>query len=62
MSSDFRNVLAYEKHDNHPDEEGGNVLFLDGHVEFISPYSTVEELVAETQQRLDEAKKRKQKK
>ncbi len=60
LSDDFRNVLVYEKRLNHSDEEGGNVLFLDGHVEFISPYSRVEELVAETQQRLDKAKKKKQ--
>ncbi len=57
MSSDPRNVLVYEKRDNHPDEEGGNVLFIDGHVEFISPYSRVEELVAETKQRIEKKKK-----
>ena len=58
--SDPRNVLVYEKRDNHPDEEGGNVLFFDGHVEFISPYSRVERLVAETKERLDKAKKKKE--
>jgi prepilin-type processing-associated H-X9-DG protein len=41
----------YEKRGNHSDE-GGNVLFQDSHVEWITPYSRIEELVAETKERL----------
>ncbi len=44
------NVLVYEKQPYHDD--GGNVLFADLHVEYIAPYSRVEELVAETEARL----------
>ena len=54
---DPRNVVAYDKPDNH-DGEGGNVLFLDGHVDFIRPYSRIEELVAETQERLAAAQRK----
>jgi prepilin-type processing-associated H-X9-DG protein len=53
---DTRNVLLYEKQENH--EEGGNVLFQDGHVEFIKPYSRVLELVAETEARIAERRAR----
>jgi prepilin-type processing-associated H-X9-DG protein len=56
-ADDSRNVLAYEKAENH-DKEGANVLFLGGHVEFIKPYSRVEQMVAETKQRIAEAKKK----
>ncbi len=56
-ASDPRNVVLYDKRRNHTDE-GGNVLFQDAHVEWIAPYSRVEELVAETKERL--AGKRKQ--
>jgi competence protein ComGC len=45
-----RNVIAYEK-DNH-EGEGGHVLFADSHVDFITPYSKVEQLVRETKARL----------
>jgi len=34
--------------------EGGNVLFVDGHVEFVKPYSRVEELVQATKTRIAE--------
>ena len=54
---DPRNVLVYEKPENHAGE-GGNVLFLDGSVEFIRPYSRVEELVAETKRRIAEARRK----
>lgn len=46
-----QNVLLYEKKDAHLGE-GGNVLFQDSHVEFVTPYSRVEELVKETKARL----------
>ena len=54
---DPRNVLVYEKSGNHADQ-GGNVLFLDGSVEFIRPYSRVEELVAQTKRRIAEARRK----
>lgn len=53
VNDDPRNVLLYEKPENH-EGEGGNVLFDDGHVEFIKPYSAVLELVAETKRRIAE--------
>jgi hypothetical protein len=55
-----RNVLVFEKPGHHGDE-GGGVLFVDAHVEFVQPYSRVEELVRETRTRLAEeaAKRRK---
>lgn len=55
-SSEPINVLMYEKEQNHG--EGGNVLFQDGHVSFIRPYSRVEELVKETKERLAKKKKK----
>ncbi|MCB9866862.1 MAG: hypothetical protein H6816_09555 [Phycisphaerales bacterium] len=48
---DPRNVLLYEPPENH-DSEGANVLFADGHVQFIRPYSEVERRVAETKARI----------
>ncbi|MCB9856056.1 MAG: hypothetical protein H6818_10255 [Phycisphaerales bacterium] len=51
--SDPSNVLVYERRENH-DGEGVNVLFQDGHVQFIS----IEELdrrLEETRQRLEKA-------
>lgn len=51
--SDTQLVVAYER-DNHAGE-GGNVLYADGHAEFIRPYTKVAELVQDTQQRLPEA-------
>ncbi len=45
------NVLMYEKKECHSGE-GGNVLFGDDHVEWITPYSKVEQLVKKTQARL----------
>ncbi|MHC4610530.1 MAG: H-X9-DG-CTERM domain-containing protein [Planctomycetota bacterium] len=53
-----RNVLVYETAERH--EGGGGVFFLDGSVEFLEPYSDVEELVAETNQRIAEAKRRRE--
>ena len=49
--SDPTNVVMYEKEDCH-EAEGANVLFQDGQVQFIKPYSRVEELVQETRDRL----------
>ena len=54
------NVLAYDKPPNHTgqgqDEQstmcGGNVLFVDGRVEFVAPYARVRELVEQTMRRL----------
>lgn len=46
------NVLIYERESCH--EGGSSVLFLDGRVEFIEPYSRVKELVAQTRARLEE--------
>jgi prepilin-type processing-associated H-X9-DG protein len=54
LNSEPTNVLVYEKRDNH--REGGNVLFVDGHVAFIKPYNEVERLVEETKERLKKAK------
>jgi prepilin-type processing-associated H-X9-DG protein len=45
------NVLMYEKKGCHQGE-GGNVLFADCHVDWITPYSKVEKLVEETKARL----------
>lgn len=50
------NVLVYEKPGCHQNE-GGNVLFQDSHVEFIKPYEKIEQLVKKTKARL--AKKQK---
>jgi prepilin-type processing-associated H-X9-DG protein len=50
-NDDPRNVLVYEKEENHAGE-GANVLFLDGHTKFIKPYSEVEDMVEQTRQRL----------
>lgn len=44
------NVLLFEKPGGH-DDLGGNVAFVD-HVEFVRPYSRVEELVKETRERV----------
>ncbi len=52
---DPQNVLMYEKEKNH--SEGGNVLFQDGHVEYVKSYTRVEELVKETRERLAKKKK-----
>jgi prepilin-type processing-associated H-X9-DG protein len=43
-------VVIYEKRENHGGE-GANVLFGDGHVEFVKPYTRVEELVKRTRER-----------
>ncbi|MHC4063356.1 MAG: DUF4190 domain-containing protein [Planctomycetota bacterium] len=43
------NVLIYEKPECH-DGEGGSVLFVDGRVEFIEPYSQVEDLLRQTRE------------
>lgn len=50
QASDPRNVLMYERPGIHDD--GGNVLFADYHAEWVSPYSRVEQMVAETRARL----------
>lgn len=55
-SSNPNNVVMYEKEGCH-NGEGSNVLFQDGRVQFISPYSRVEQLVQETRDRLEEAQK-----
>jgi len=54
--NDPSNVLVYEKADHHGGE-GGNVLFGNGTVEFIKPYSRIEELVRETKERMKHAKR-----
>jgi prepilin-type processing-associated H-X9-DG protein len=48
---DPENVLIYEKRECHHGE-GGNVLFMDGHAQWIAPYSRIEELVIKTKARL----------
>ena len=48
--SDQRNVLVYEKETDH-DGDGGNVLFADGHVDWL-PSDKLKEAVAETMKRL----------
>ncbi len=48
QAADVRNVLVYEKRFN---EDGANVLFLDGHVQFL-PWWEVGQKVRETYQRL----------
>ncbi len=47
----YKNILAYEKPNNH-NGEGGTVVYIDGNAEFVTPYSEVEKLVKETRQRL----------
>ncbi len=54
IHSDPGNVLIYEKPGNH--DEGGNVLFVDGHVLYQRPHSLVTELVGQTRQRLAEGR------
>ncbi len=54
---DPTNVLVYEKPGCHQNE-GGNVLFQDSHVEFIKPYEKIERLVKETKERLAKKKKK----
>jgi len=49
-----RTVIVYEKKGHHPD--GGNVLLADGHVEFITPYDRVLEMVQESEARLEEVR------
>lgn len=51
------NVLIYEKKGCHQNE-GGNVLFQDAHVEFVKPYEKIERLVKETKDRLAAKKKK----
>lgn len=55
-SGDIRNVLIHEKPECH-DGEGGNVAFLDGHVEFLPP-EEIQQHVMETQQRMESEKGR----
>jgi prepilin-type processing-associated H-X9-DG protein len=47
-------VWMFERLDNH--QEGSNILFTDGHVEFIDGPEEVEELIAETRRLIAEAK------
>ncbi len=53
IKCDPQNVLVYEKEGNHHGE-GGNVLFLEGYVSFVKPYSEVKKLVEKTKWRLSE--------
>jgi prepilin-type processing-associated H-X9-DG protein len=55
LAGQMNAVWMYEKPDNHGGE-GGNVLFTDGHVEFIRGLDKLEELIAETKRRIAEAK------
>lgn len=55
-NSNSQNVLAYEKPAHHQGE-GANVLFVDGHVEFVRPESRVAELVEETRERMHRGSK-----
>lgn len=57
-SDDPTGVLIYEKKRCHGDE-GGNVLFVDGHVEFIKPYSRIKGLVDATKERIAKKKPKK---
>jgi len=50
IRSDPRNVLVYEDLSNH-DGEGGNVLFVDAHVEFLKP-PRYQQVIRDTYQRL----------
>lgn len=50
MASDPRNVLAYERPDVN-DGEGANVLFVDGHVEFMR-VDSINQVIRETYERL----------
>jgi len=61
IDDDPLNVVAYEKPGCHQNE-GGNVLFQDTHVEFVKPYSRIEQLVNETKERLAAKKKNKKQK
>jgi prepilin-type processing-associated H-X9-DG protein len=54
--SDPRWVVAYEDYPD-MDEEGANVLFMDGHVEFVKPLAHVHELVAATKEEMATHKK-----
>lgn len=47
------NVVMYDKA-RHRRRDGGTVLFLDGHAEFIRPYARVREFVEQTRQRIAE--------
>ncbi len=49
-------VLAYDKPENHGGE-GANVLFTDGHVEFIRGLEEVDRRIAETKRLIAEAQK-----
>jgi len=60
-NDDPTNVLVYEKAGCHQNE-GGNVLYMDAHVEFVKPYSKVEQLVKETKVRLAAKKGQKKQK
>ncbi len=50
-SKDPGNVLVYERPECH-DAKGGHVLFVNGRVEFLQPYSQVVELVGQTRQQV----------
>ncbi len=56
VSSNPENVLVYERSDSHYGD-GGNVLFVDGEVQFVEPYGKVKELVRQTRKRLLPKKK-----
>lgn len=55
------NVVIYERFDNHQ-KEGVNVLFQDGHVEFIKDIERVKKLIKETKERIGVKKKKTKKK
>jgi hypothetical protein len=51
LTGDPKNVLVYEKPGHHR-HDGGYVLFQDGRVEWLEPYSRLLEAVSQTKQRL----------
>ena len=51
MSDNPQNVLMYDKPANHRGE-GMNILFLDGHVQFVKPLAKAEQLIAQTKERI----------
>jgi len=54
-ASEPNDIVFYEKPGHHGNE-GGHVAFQDGHVEFVTPYSKVTQLVEVTKQRVARSK------